>query len=37
MYVYVYICIYTCIYVVFTTEGFLVVAIESGPGWDLNL
>ena len=24
------------IYVVFTTEGFLEVAIESWPEWDLN-
>ena len=27
-------CIY--IYMVFTTEEFLEVAIESWPGWDLN-
>ena len=24
------------IYMVFTTEGFFEVAIESWPGWDLN-
>ena len=25
---------YICIYMVFTTEEFLEVAIESWPGWD---
>ena len=28
--------IYIYIYMVFTTEGFLEVAIESWPEWDLN-
>ena len=32
MYIYMY--IHT--YMVFTTEGFLEVAIESWPEWDLN-
>ena len=44
MYVYIYIYIYISvplslyidIYMVFTTEGFLEVAIESWPEWDLN-
>ena len=30
MYIYIY------VYIVFTTEGFLEVAIESWPDWDLN-
>ena len=30
IYIYIYICM------VFTTEGFLEVAIESWPEWDLN-
>ena len=30
MYIYIY------VYIVFTTEGFLEVAIESWPEWDLN-
>ena len=34
--IYTYIYIYMYIYVVFTTEGFLEVAIESWPEWDLN-
>ena len=25
-----------CVYTVFITEGFLEVAIESSPEWDLN-
>ena len=28
--------LYIYIYMVFTTEGFLEVAIESWPKWDLN-
>ena len=32
----VYIYIYIYLYMVFTTEGFLEVAIESWPEWDLN-
>ena len=28
--------IYIYIYIVFTTEGFFEVAIESWPKWDLN-
>ena len=39
MYVYMYIiCIYMYIYIymVFVTEGFFEVAIESWPEWDLN-
>ena len=36
MYIYVYICMYMYIYMVFTTEGFFEVAIESWPEWDLN-
>ena len=31
-----YIYIYIYIYMVFTTEGFFEVAIESWPEWDLN-
>ena len=30
MYIYIY------VYIIFTTEGFLEVAIESWPDWDLN-
>ena len=33
--IYIYIYIYT-IYLVFTTEGFFELAIESLPEWDLN-
>ena len=37
MYIYIYIYIYTIyIYMVLTTEGFLEVAIERQPEWDLN-
>ena len=36
MYVYICIYIYIYIYMVFTTEGFLEVAIERRPEWDLN-
>ena len=36
IYIYIYIFIYIYIYMVFTTEGFLEVAIESWPEWDLN-
>ena len=32
MYVYIYI----YLFIVFITEGFLEVAIESWPNWDLN-
>ena len=32
----IYIYIYIYLYMVFTTEGFLEVAIESWPEWDLN-
>ena len=32
----IYIYIYMYIYVVFTTEGFFEVAVESWPDWDLN-
>ena len=39
-YIYIYISVplslYIDIYMVFTTEGFLEVAIESWPEWDLN-
>ena len=35
MYIYIYIYIYI-LYMVFTTEGFLEVAIECWPEWDLN-
>ena len=37
-YIYIYIYVYICIYIrmVFTTEGFFEVAIESWPEWDLN-
>ena len=31
-----YIYIYIYIYLVFTTQGFFEVAIESWPEWDLN-
>ena len=31
-----YIYIFICMYIVFTTEGFFEVAIESWPEWDLN-
>ena len=41
--IYMYMCdmcvciyIYIYLYMVFTTEGFLEVAIESWPEWDLN-
>ena len=34
IYIYIYICV--CVCMVFTTEGFLEVAIESWPEWDLN-
>ena len=37
VYIYIYIYIYTIyIYMVLTTEGFLEVAIERQPEWDLN-
>ena len=43
LYIYIYISIYIYlwyiylyIYMVFTTEGFFEVAIESWPEWDLN-
>ena len=36
MYIYIYIYIYTYIYMVFITEGFFDVAIESLAEWDLN-
>ena len=37
MYIYIYIYIYIpYIYMVLTTEGFLEVAIERQPEWDLN-
>ena len=36
MMVAIYIYIYIYIYMVFITEGFLEVAIESWPEWDLN-
>ena len=32
----IYVMIYIYIYMVFTTEGFFEVAIESWPEWDLN-
>ena len=31
-----FVCVHMCIYMVFTTEGFFEVAIESWPEWDLN-
>ena len=47
MYIHIYIYVYKCkapyiclklhLHMVFTTEGFFEVAIESGPEWDLNL
>ena len=33
---YIYIHIYIFIYMVFTTDRFFVIAIESWPEWDLN-
>ena len=44
LYIYMYIYIYTCIYIyiyiyvymVFNTEGFFEVTIESCPEWELN-
>ena len=36
MYIYIYIYIYIYTYMVFATEGFFEVAIESWPKWDLN-
>ena len=36
MYIYIYIYIYIYVCMVFTTEGFLKVALESLPEWDLN-
>ena len=36
IYMYIYICMYIHIYMVFTTDGFFEVAIESWPEWDLN-
>ena len=37
IYIYIYIYIYTyTIYIVFTNEGFLEIAVESWPEWDLN-
>ena len=39
LYIYMYISIYISIYIrhmVFTTEGFFEVTIESWPKWDLN-
>ena len=37
IYLYIYLWyIYLYIYMVFTTEGFFEVAIESWPEWDLN-
>ena len=35
VYIYVFTCIYN-IYIVFTTEGFSEVAIESWPEWNLS-
>ena len=34
---YIYICNVLYIYMVFTTEGFFEVAIETCSEWDLNL
>ena len=40
LYIYIYICLYMFVYIyihmVFITEGFFEVAIESWPEWDLN-
>ena len=36
IYIYIHTYIHTYIHMVFTTEGFLEVAIESWPEWDLN-
>ena len=35
IYIYIYIYIYKYIYMVFITEGFFEVAIESWPEWDI--